>query len=144
MAHIEKLKLTTETRNAGGDETKALRQKVINHLTEQKALAEADLKGEAYVPKRTAYLKDEETGQRVPKEVPKRPRRWFWHNLEGKWFLELRYGNKPLSIDGRNTAIEVGAKEKLPEVIQTLIEATKKGELDNVLKAAQQALQRKK
>jgi hypothetical protein len=80
----------------------------------------------------------------VPKEVPKRPRRWFWHNLEGKWFVELRYGNRPLSIDGRNTAIEVGPKEKLPEVIQTLIEATKKGELDNVLKAAQQALQRKK
>ncbi|MDZ7713636.1 MAG: hypothetical protein U5L06_11230 [Rhodovibrio sp.] len=45
MAHIDKLKLTSEARNAGGDETTTLRQKVIDHLTEQKALAEADLKG---------------------------------------------------------------------------------------------------
>ena len=140
MSEIEKLTLTKGTRTAAAyDELGALRETVIEHLNEQKALVEAELRGEAYQPTRQAYVTDAQTGQRVLKTVPKRPRRWYWHDLEGNWFIELRHGNRPLSIDGRNTAVKAGSKDKLPEVIDVLINAVAKGELDNIMKAAKKA-----
>ncbi len=50
--------------------------------------------------------------------------------------LELRYGNKPITIADNKSTIEVGAMDKLPKVIDMVIEAVSAGELDKVLKAA--------
>ena len=50
--------------------------------------------------------------------------------------LQLRYGNKPLQITAKEGTIEVGTLDKLPETIDTVIEAVKAGELDKQLKAA--------
>ncbi len=50
--------------------------------------------------------------------------------------LELRYGNKPIAVVDNKSTIEVGAMDKLPKVIDMVIEAVSAGELDKVLKAA--------
>ncbi len=50
--------------------------------------------------------------------------------------LELRYGNKPVVIVDNRSTIKVGAMDKLPKVIDMVIEAVSAGELDKVLKAA--------
>ncbi len=50
--------------------------------------------------------------------------------------LELRYGNKPIAIADNKGTFEVGAMDKLPKVIDMVIEAVSAGELDKVLKAA--------
>ncbi len=50
-------------------------------------------------------------------------------------------------LDGKKTAVEVGDKSKLAEVIGTLMDAVKAGELDKALLAAKKeraALMRKK
>ncbi len=50
--------------------------------------------------------------------------------------LELRYGNKPIAVVDNKSTIEVGPMDKLPKVIDLVIEAVSAGELDKVLKAA--------
>jgi hypothetical protein len=109
-----------------GQDIAHLRQKLLDHLDEQRALSVADINQQDYVT-------EPETGHRVLKTVPKVPRRWFWRDLEGNWFIELCYGNRRLSIDGRHTAVKAGALGNLPGVIDTLKQAVSNGELDNVL-----------
>ena len=42
----------------------------------------------------------------------------------------------PLAITGDKSTIEVGTLDKLPKIIETIIEAVKAGELDKQLTAA--------
>ena len=50
--------------------------------------------------------------------------------------LTLRYGNQPLAITGDKSMIEIGTLDKLPKIIDTIIEAVKAGEMDKQLNAA--------
>jgi Family of unknown function (DUF6641) len=136
MAVMTKLKLTNEQRT---HETKTtedkLRAKVLERLAEQLELAEAELAGTTIVKMRKAYVVDD-NGERVALDVERRLRKWFWRNEKGVWFIELRYSNKAIKIDGAKTAIEVGDLNKLGSVIAMLIDAVKAGELDDRLLAA--------
>ena len=69
--------------------------------------------------------------------VPKRVKRWWRMDAQGNCFLVLRYGNRVITLNAGRTAIAVGAKSKLVSVIDTVITATKAGEMDAVLAAAQ-------
>ena len=69
--------------------------------------------------------------------VPKRVKRWWRMDAQGNCFLVLRYGNRVITLNAGRTAIAVGAKSKLVQVIDTVINATKAGEMDAVLAAAQ-------
>ena len=69
--------------------------------------------------------------------VPKRVKRWWRMDAQGNCFLVLRYGNRVITVSAGRTAIAVGAKSKLVSVIGTVIAATKAGEMDAVLAAAQ-------
>ncbi|RFP17900.1 hypothetical protein D0T25_20650 [Duganella sp. BJB488] len=48
--------------------------------------------------------------------------------------LEVRYGNVPIEFAPGKTAIEVGKTAKLIPTIDTVIEAIKAGEVDDILK----------
>jgi len=134
MTKLLNLKLTAEKRvKIVEAPVERIRNKVCERLDEQRKIAEADIAGVSYKKTHMAYFTDEQTGQRVPREVPVRFRRWFWKNGNGKWLFELRYGNKTIAIADGKAAVEVGDIKKLPDVISTLSEAVKAGELDKVL-----------
>ena len=137
MTYITKLKLS-DTQRADMDlkPEQRLRRKLLDHLNDQKSIAEADLKNEAVHRTRFKFVRDETTGETQRIEVPKIIRRWWWKTDEDKVMLQLRYGNKPLQITAKEGTIEVGTLDKLPETIDTVIEAVKAGELDKQLKAA--------
>ena len=69
--------------------------------------------------------------------IPKRVKRWWRMDAQGNCFLVLRYGNRVITLNAGRTAIVVGPKSKLVSVIDTVITATKAGEMDAVLAAAQ-------
>ncbi len=75
-------------------------------------------------------IKDEETGETKRVEVPRLLRRWWWQDETGAVLLELRYGNKPIAVVDNKSTIEVGPMDKLPKVIDMVIEAVSAGELD--------------
>ncbi len=137
MAHLSKLKFSDKQRSqVKMTVEERLRHKLIDRLKEQKELAEADLDGKALVRTRYKMIKDEETGETKRVEVPRMMRRWWWQDETDAVLLELRYGNKPIVIADNKSTIEVGAMDKLPKVIDMVIEAVAAGELDKVLKAA--------
>ena len=137
MSHLTKLKLTDKIRtDVEINPEDALRNKLITRLLEQKELVEADLKGELISKTRFKFVTDSETGESKRVEVQKQLRRWWWNDEDGQVMLTLRYGNKPLAITGDKSTIEIGTLDKLPKIIETIIEAVKAGELDKQLNAA--------
>jgi hypothetical protein len=137
MSQLTELKFTDKT---GTDIEKnpedALRKKLITRLHEQKELAEAGLKEEQLTKARYKFVTDSEAGECKRVVVQKQLRRWWWTDEDGQVLLTLRYGNRPLAIAGDKNTIETGTLDKLPKVIDTIIEAVKAGELDRQLNAA--------
>ncbi|MDE3273974.1 DUF6641 family protein [Pseudoalteromonas sp. G4] len=108
------------------------RDKLINRLQIQLEMATAMVNFESYTCYKEKWQKNEETGQQEKVKVAKKVSPWFYAK-GGKYYLEVRYANKPLELSKGNHAIEVGDKESLPTVIQTVIDATVNGELDKAL-----------
>lgn len=136
MAVLNTLKLTSEKREITRDPIIQRRQRLIDQLEDQKALVEGLINDEAVTLTRQVWEKDEETGQRKKVQKIKRIRNWFWHNLAGTWFFEVRYANRVLELGKGKNTIEVASKEMLPEVIETVMAAVRAGELDEEIKKA--------
>lgn len=94
MAVLTKLKLSDAKRDVVRDPVAIRRQKLIDKLGEQAKLANGLINGEAVRFTRMVNEKDAETGARKQVEKPKRVRQWFWHDLNGAWFLEVRFGKR--------------------------------------------------
>ncbi|TAN46114.1 MAG: hypothetical protein EPN26_15790 [Rhodospirillales bacterium] len=136
MATLSKLKLVTAQRRAA-DETpeQRMRSRMIEHLTEQREMALAMVEGRVFKATRTVREKDA-TGNMVMVQKDKRLRPIWWATLEGRFMLELRYANAVLTLGKDSNAIEVGGRDKLVGVIETVIEAVNAGELDAAMNAA--------
>ena len=80
-----------------------------------------------------------EDGSKQLVERHKRVKRWWLTNGAGQLFVTVRYGAKLIELEKGKAAISVSGKDKLAEVFEALIEAVRKGELDEQIKAVQSA-----
>lgn len=115
------------------------RDKLISRLQIQLEMATAMVNGESYTCYKEKWQKNEETGQQEKVKVAKKVSPWFYAK-GGKYYLEVRYANKPLELSKGNHAIEIGEKENLPATIQTVIDATANGELDKAIELVSNSL----
>lgn len=115
------------------------RDKLISRLQIQLEMATALVNGESYTCYKEKWQKNEDTGQQEKVKIAKKVSPWFYAK-GGKYYLEVRYANKPLELSKGNHAIEVGDKESLPTVIQTVIDATVNGELDKAIELVSNSL----
>ncbi len=119
-------------RSTMADPVIQLRAKFIKQLEQQRELA----REQGFEPTKHKWVVDAD-GTRQLVTVPRRVKRWWRMDAQGNCFLVLRYGNRVITLNAGRTAIAVGAKSKLVSVIDTVITATKAGEMDAVLAAAQ-------
>lgn len=135
MSILKSLKLTAVTPLRANASEFAFRDKLLTYLTEQKALAEAQIGGTAFqASKRVTRIND--AGEKVRMEAPRHVRKGWFTDAQGKLFFQLRYGAKPLEFAKGMNAVEVADKAVLPATIGSVIEAVNAGELDTQLKAA--------
>jgi len=143
MAHLSKLTISNATREISINPIIGRRAKLLEKLDEQLAVAQALLAGEPYNATRKVWVADKDGNKRhVDRE--KRVNVWYWNDISGKFWFELRYGAQKLELAKGKHAIEVGAKDRLVTVIETVIEAVRAGELDAALTAASAAKAGKK
>ena len=119
-------------RNTVADPLIQRRATFIKQLEQQRELA----RDEGFEPTKRKWVVMAD-GSKQLVTVPKRVKRWWRMDAQGTCFLVLRYGNRVITLNAGRTAIAVGAKSKLVQVIDTVINATKAGEMDAVLAAAQ-------
>ncbi len=136
MTILSKLTLTDKTKAAmlTAPENR-VRAKMLDAIETQIAAAEADAAGEPFTELTSRYTTNEETGERVKKEVPMPVRRWWWKDVSGNVVLNVRYGNRRVELKPGKTAIEVGETGQLVPALTMLADAVKQGELDEVLLA---------
>ncbi len=77
-------------------------------------------------------VKNPETGEITTQRRPTTVRPWYYDSDE-HYYIEIKVGNKPIELQKGKPAIDVGDKAKLPEIIDTVIQAIEKGELDSAL-----------
>lgn len=115
------------------------RAKFIKQLEQQRELA----REQGFVPTKRKWVVTVDGAKQLI-TVPKRVKRWWRMDAQGTCFLVLRYGNRVITLNAGRTAIAVGPKSKLVLVIDTVITATKAGEMDAMLAAAQATFRRGK
>ena len=136
MTLLNTLKLTAARKVRAVPEVVKRRNKLLQKLSEQRALAEALLQGRHYAPKRLRSYKDADTGNRVLKEVPVRIKPWFWTGEKGEMLLAVQYGSRQIELTKGKSAVEVGSESNLLNVLDVLLTAVQNGELDAQIEAA--------
>ena len=143
MSILNKLSLTARPETASENKTLRKREKLLTKLNQQLAMAQSHVAGETYTVYKEKWQKNEETGQKEKVQIPKKVSPWYYLR-NNQYFVEVRYGNKPLELSKGNHAIEVGDQEHLVPTIETVIEAVVAGELDSLLDKVVSHLSKKK
>jgi len=108
------------------------RNKLITRLSEQRAMVQCLLNNTEFTAFKDVNVVDEESGEKRKVKRPKRIRPWFYQSAD-KYYFEIKYGTKSLEIQKNKPAIDVGSKNELLTIIDTIIDATKQGFLDTEL-----------
>lgn len=110
------------------------RTKLVTHLREQLAMAEAQQDGKVHVVKKRRWERGQD-GAKGLVEVNKRLKQWWRLNADGKLLFVVRYGAKAIEFDKGKDAIVVGDLGELINVLPKLTAATDAGELDTQISA---------
>ena len=134
MGYLDKLNVTQLKRPETLSPTEQRRAKLVAKLEEQLAVAQATAEGKRYVVNKAGWTRDNDGNKtRIVTERVIRP--WFWPEGEG-FCLVVRYGAKILELSKGKRAINITSAALIPGAINTLIAATKGGELDAAINAA--------
>lgn len=129
MAHLSSLSFTTAPQKYY-DPKQVRRQRLIERLEEQKRLA-AD---PSFIPVVIRWKKNPD-GSKSIFDHYRRLKPWWTADASGTVILTIRTGLKVLEFEKGKTGIAVGTLERLESVLDTLIAATRAGELDTLLEA---------
>jgi hypothetical protein len=129
MSHLAKLKIVAQQAKRLQSKTEHRRAKLLEKLDDQLGMVQALIDGEIYTRTRKVW-RENEAGERVLVERLKRTRPWYWMSGAGGCYFQVWYGSKVLELKPGMTAVQVATKEELPDVIRSVKEAVKFGELD--------------
>ncbi len=130
MSALNKLNIAADIDHSNVDPVMSARARLIGNLGEQLKAAEAMVSGTEYRVKRQRWETNEETGEKVRREIEMPLRKWYWRDALGQVRLCLKVGNKRLALKGNDTNIVVGDDTALPEIIRVCMKAVEDGELD--------------
>ena len=133
MGHLAKLNFKEFTRNVQTDPVLVRRDKLMAAIDEQQKVLAAALKGESYVISVTRTRKVE--GENVRIEVERTVRPWFFEQ-DGGWYVQCKYGARPLRLSDKGNAAFVAKLDAVAAVLESLKLAAMSGELDAALVGA--------
>ena len=140
MSVLSSLKLISAKRPLALAPIQVRRNKLVNKLTEQIALATALQNGTTYTSMRLRTLRNKESGEVRSVEVAKRVRQWWFTAESGKVVIQLRYGSKVIDIAKGKNSVEVSNGVELIAVLETLKSACELGELDQQISISADAV----
>lgn len=118
----------------------AKRMKLIERLEEQLAMVNAKIANQPFSFIRDKTIKDETTGEKITKQIPRKVRQWFFDDA-GHFFFEVKFAGKTFEVESGKPTIDVGELNKLPELIALIILAVEKGELDPFIRSTESSEQ---
>lgn len=115
MSSLNALKVVELVKETNTNPTLNRRKKLAKKIDEQIRVA-TDAK---YQPTVVKWIKTDEGDKKV--EQPKRLKRWWHTNSEGKTILTIRYGTKPLELQKSKCAVELTTEDELANTFLSFI-----------------------
>jgi hypothetical protein len=140
MNALKGLTFAATPRESGLTPQQKRRNKLVAHLREQLAMAEAEIDGRVHVVKKRRWERTQD-GQKHLIEVDKRLKQWWKSQGDGKVLLSVRYGAKTIEFEKGKDAVVLADIKELAAVLPKLIAATEAGELDGHINAVTKAKQ---
>ena len=106
------------------------RDKLVARLEEQRLL----MQNPAYVRVAQRWVGKGDDRRQVEKQQRVRP--WWRVDAAGNIVMSVFYGTKPIEFEKGKAGIAVASKDKVPALIDALIDAAKAGELDGLMAAS--------
>jgi len=104
------------------------RRKLIAKIDEQIQLAA----NQDYTPTQHKWVTDKQ-GKQTKVEVAKRVKHWWTASVNGKIYLVVRYGSKPLEFAKGKNAIELESEAEVADTLRKVRTAAEQGELDALI-----------
>lgn len=123
----------TEMRTRG---INTMRQKLIDRVSDQIALAQAAESGKAYQRVKFRRVRDEATDEVTETPVRTRVRPWWLQDKDGSIIVWIKYGNQTLELAKGKTAIRVKDCQELVKTFETVRDAVRAGEFDGHITTA--------
>ena len=117
----------TEMRTRG---INTMRQKLIDRLGDQIALAQASESGKGYQRIKFRRVRNEASDEVTETPVRTRVRPWWLEDKDGTIIVWIKYGNQTLELAKGKTAIRVKDRQELVKTFETVREAVRAGEFD--------------
>jgi len=133
MATLASLKLVAAKKPTAQNPVQHRRNKLSTKVLEQLALARALQNGETFAPTKIKTVTND-NGDRVQVTHAKKVRQW-WFVDGNKVLLQVRYGAKVLSLNGKSNAVECANANALIAALETVNTAVLAGELDAQIEA---------
>lgn len=130
MTHLNTLAFITVPKNSALSHTVIRHYRLIHRLEDQKRLAS----NPSYIPV-SKHWKKTPDGAKTLVDHYRRISPWWRVDESGNLVLTIKVGLKTLEFEKGKTGIAVGAPERLESVLDTVIAATRAGELDRFLEA---------
>jgi hypothetical protein len=120
----------TNLPNHSRDPVANRRAKLVSRLEEQRQL----LLDPSYLRVSQRWTGKGDDRRQVEKKQPVRP--WWRTDPAGKVVMCVYHGTKPIEFEKGKAAIAVPSRDKLPALIDNLIDAARAGELDELVMRA--------
>jgi hypothetical protein len=134
MTHLTKLALVPLNRGFPVSPAEHRRIKLLAKLDEQLGVAQSQIEGRRYTVSKVSWTRDNQ-GKKTRSQSDKSIRPWWWKEGDGVTMV-VRYGARPLELAKGMKAIRIASINAIPDVINTIIDAVKGGELDGAIDAA--------
>jgi hypothetical protein len=130
MGHLAKLEFKEFNRNVQADPVLVRRDKMLAAIAEQQKVLAAALNGEKYT---VAVTRTREIdGVKVRMNDERTVRSWFFEQ-NGGWFVQCKYGARPLRLSDKGNAVFVPKLDSISTVLEAFKLAAMSGELDAAL-----------
>lgn len=133
MKSLSNMKLVAAKRPPHQPAIHYKREKLIAGIREQINVAEARAAGTTYSKTTQGKLRNRETGEIKVPEMLRYPRAWWWTGEDGKLYLTLKYGNRPLELQEGKFAFQLTANADIAEALKRILQGVEAGEFDSVL-----------
>lgn len=130
MGHLAKLNFKEFSRNVQADPVLVRRDKLLAAIVEQQKVLSAALNGEDYTVAATRTRKVD--GEKVRESVERTVRAWFLQQ-DGGWYVQCKYGARPLRLNDKGNAVFVPELDAVADVLDAFKLAAMSGELDAAL-----------
>ena len=131
MQKLSEFTIKSVERSMTSNPVQQRRSKLLAKLKEQFEVLEAAKRGETYTKTRTVWVTHAD-GHRVQAQRTRAVRRWFFEQ-DGGWYVQCRYGAKPLTFGGKGNALFVPKLDDVEGALSAMHKAVIDGEMDSAI-----------